>query len=291
MSHADRHRQPGPTASPYHDAVVRGAARPARPGGDVPGRARPGRSPALGAILVGGRRACTRGTLSSNGMSNSFYAAAVKSGTESWKGVPLRVDRPGIVHHGGQAAPLRSGSWSCRGASSGSARGSMLLPEAPGRPSARCTCCTERCGSGRGELAAVLAAPRPWPSPPVATLMFRIINDPDAFPHVPAGGVGRPPCGAALESGRTRWLVLCGSLIGLALPSPRCSRPSSSCPPFGLVYLICADSPPQAPGRPAPLGGPRPRGVVRAGGGPLVQLWPAGGSRPYVGGEHRQTPS
>ena len=85
------------------------------PYGDAPPEARPDRQawwkrpgrpawalPALGAILVVAAGLYTW-DLSSNGMANSFYAAAVKSGTQSWKaflfgsidpGSFITVDKP-----------------------------------------------------------------------------------------------------------------------------------------------------------------------------------------------------
>ena len=47
---------------------------------------------------------------------------------------------------------------------------------------------------------------------------------------------------AALESGRTRWLVLCGSLVGLAFTT-KMLEAFIVLPAFGLVYLVCAGTP------------------------------------------------
>src|SRR5258707_129334 len=89
-----------PDREPYHDASS------AAPPDHKAWWRRPGRPawalPALGAILVVAAGLYTW-DLSSNGMSNSFYAAAVKSGTESWKaflfgsidpGSFITVDKP-----------------------------------------------------------------------------------------------------------------------------------------------------------------------------------------------------
>ena len=70
--------------------------------------------------------------------------------------------------------------------------------------------------------------------------MFRL-NDPDAyltFLLVASAAA----LWAALESGRTRWLVLCGSLIGVAFIT-KMLEAFIVLPAFGLVYLICADNP------------------------------------------------
>jgi 4-amino-4-deoxy-L-arabinose transferase-like glycosyltransferase len=129
-----------------------------------------------------------------------------------------------------------------------------------------------------GELAAVLAA-LALAVTPVATVMFRL-NDPDAFLTFLLVA-SAAALWAALESGRTRWLVLCGSLIGLAFIT-KMLEAFIVLPAFGLVYLICADNPLKR--RVVQLLWAGLALVVSSGWWvALVQLWPAG-SRPYVGG-------
>ncbi|HEY3702180.1 MAG TPA: glycosyltransferase family 39 protein [Acidimicrobiales bacterium] len=240
---------------------------------------RPGRPawalPALGAILVVAAGLYTW-DLSSNGMSNSFYAAAVKSGTESWKaflfgsidpGSFITVDKP----------PASLWVMELSGRIFGFSSWSMLLPEAlAGIGSVYLLHRTVR--RWAGELAAVLAAVA-LALTPVATLMFRI-NDPDAFLTFLLVA-SAAALWAALESGRTRWLVLCGSLIGLAFIT-KMLEAFIVLPAFGLVYLICADTPLKR--RVVQLLWAGLALVVSSGWWvALVQLWPAG-SRPYVGG-------
>ncbi|HWC38201.1 MAG TPA: glycosyltransferase family 39 protein, partial [Acidimicrobiales bacterium] len=152
------------------------AARPDRP---VWWR-RPGRPPwalpALCAVLAVAAGLYTW-DLSSNGMANTFYAAAVKSGTESWKaflfgsidpGSFITVDKP----------PASLWVMELSGRIFGFSSWSMLLPQAlAGVGAVYLLHRTVR--KWAGELAAVLAAVA-LALTPVATLMFRI-DDPDAF--------------------------------------------------------------------------------------------------------------
>jgi 4-amino-4-deoxy-L-arabinose transferase-like glycosyltransferase len=240
---------------------------------------RPGRPawalPALGAILLVAAGLYTW-DLSSNGMGNTFYAAAVKSGTESWKaflfgsidpGSFITVDKP----------PASLWVMELSGRIFGFSSWSMLLPEAlAGIGSVYLLHRTVR--KWAGELAAVLAA-LALALTPVATLMFRV-NDPDAFLTFLLVA-SAAALWAALESGRTRWLVLCGSLIGLAFIT-KMLEAFIVLPAFGLVYLICADTPLKR--RVVQLLWAGLALVVSSGWWvAVVQLWPAG-SRPYVGG-------
>lgn len=240
---------------------------------------RPGRPawalPALGAVLLLAAGLYTW-DLSSNGMANTFYAAAVKSGTESWKaflfgsidpGSFITVDKP----------PASLWVMELSGRIFGFSSWSMLLPQAlAGVGSVYLLHRTVR--KWAGELPAVLAA-LALALTPVATLMFRI-NDPDAFLTFLLVA-SAAALWAALESGRTRWLVLCGSLVGLAFIT-KMLEAFIVLPAFGLVYLVCADTPLRR--RVVQLLWGSLALVVSSGWWvALVELWPAG-SRPYVGG-------
>jgi 4-amino-4-deoxy-L-arabinose transferase-like glycosyltransferase len=209
-------------------------------------------------------------------MANTFYAAAVKSGTESWKaflfgsidpGSFITVDKP----------PASLWVMELSGRIFGFSSWSMLLPEAlAGVASVYLLHRTVR--KWAGELAAVLAA-LALALTPVATLMFRI-NDPDAFLTLLLVA-SAAALWAALESGRTRWLVLCGSLVGLAFVT-KMLEAFIVLPAFALVYLVCADAPLRR--RVVQLLWAGLALVVSSGWWvALVELWPAG-SRPYVGG-------
>jgi 4-amino-4-deoxy-L-arabinose transferase-like glycosyltransferase len=240
---------------------------------------RPGRPPwalpALGAVLLIAAGLYTW-DLSSNGMANTFYGAAVKSGTESWKaflfgsidpGSFITVDKP----------PASLWVMELSGRIFGFSSWSMLLPQAlAGIGSVYLLHRIVR--KWAGELAAVLAA-LALALTPVATLMFRI-NDPDAFLTFLLVA-SAAALWATLESGRTRWLVLCGSLVGLAFIT-KMLEAFIILPAFGLAYLVCADSPLRR--RLVQLLWAGLALVVSSGWWvALVELWPVG-SRPYVGG-------
>lgn len=229
----------------------------------------------LGALLVLAAVVYLWG-LSRNGYANSYYAAAVQAGTHSWKAFlfgsldaanHITVDKP--------PASLWLMELSTR--LFGFSSFSMLLPEAL---------------AGVASLALLYATVRRWfgrPAAllsclilaitPVAALMFRF-NNPDALLVLlliaAAYAVTR-----AVEAGRTRWLVLAGSLIGFAFLT-KMLQAFLVLPAFTLVYLVAA---------PVPLRrriwqlGIAGLAMIAAGGWwvALVELWPAS-ARPYVGG-------
>ncbi len=210
------------------------------------------------------------------GMGNSFYAAAVKSGTESWKafffgsldpGSFITVDKP----------PAALWVMELSGRIFGFNTYSMLLPEAlAGVVSVMVLYHVVR--RWVGEPAAVLAAVA-LALTPVAVVIFRY-NDPDAFLVlllVLAGwGVW-----AALESGRTRGLVVAGSLLGLAFLTKTLDA-FIVVPAFAGVYLGCGS--PRLWRRIGQLAWAGLALVVSSSWWiAIVELWPAG-SRPYIGG-------
>src|SRR5262249_26503512 len=103
--------------------------------------------------------------------------------------------------------------------------------------------------AGVGSVALLYAAVRRWFGAcagllagavlgltPVAALMVRV-NNPDALL-----GLLLPPAAyaavvRAVESGRTRWLVLCGALLGLGFLT-KMLQAFLVLPGFGLVYLV-----------------------------------------------------
>ena len=209
-------------------------------------------------------------------MGNSFYAAAVKSGTESWKafffgsldpGSFITVDKP----------PAALWVMELSGRIFGFNTYSMLLPEAlAGVVSVMVLYHVVR--RWVGEPAAVLAAVA-LALTPVAVVIFRY-NDPDAFLVlllVLAGwGVW-----AALESGRTRGLVAGGSLLGLAFLTKTLDA-FIVVPAFAGVYLGCGS--PRLWRRIGQLAWAGLALVVSSSWWiAIVELWPAG-SRPYIGG-------
>ncbi len=214
--------------------------------------------------------------LSRVGMGNTFYAAAVKSGTESWKaflfgsldpGNFITVDKP----------PGSLWLMELAGRLFGFSTWSMLVPDA-------------LCGVATvmilyrlvrrwfGEPAAVLASSA-MALTPVAVVMFRY-NNPDAVLTLLLVASAWA-LWSAIETARTSRLVLCGALVGLAFTT-KMLEAYIVLPAFGLCYLWCAT--PRLRRRVVQLLWGALALVVSSGWWvAVVQLWPAS-SRPYVGG-------
>jgi 4-amino-4-deoxy-L-arabinose transferase-like glycosyltransferase len=215
-------------------------------------------------------------SLSRNGMGNDYYAAAVKSGSLSWKawffgaldpGSFITVDKlPASLWLQGLSARLFGfSSWS------------MLLPQAlAGLASVLILYRLVR--RWQGDVAGLLAA-LAFALTPVAVVIFRL-NNPDALLTLLLLGAAWT-LWSALEKGSTWKLVACGALLGFAFLT-KMLEALIVLPGFALVYLVCG---------PAGLG----RRVLQslAGAGALlvaggwwvavVELWPAA-ARPYIGG-------
>ncbi|MBV8235158.1 MAG: glycosyltransferase family 39 protein, partial [Acidimicrobiia bacterium] len=214
--------------------------------------------------------------LSSVGWGNSYYAAAVKAGTVSWKafffgaidpGSFITVDKPPAAFWV-QALSARIfgfSSWS------------ILLPEAAAGV-ASVLILHRLVRKWAGDLAAHLAA-LALAVTPVAVVMFRY-NNPDALLTLLLLASAWA-LWSAIETGRTRGLVLCGVLLGLAFQT-KMLQAFIVLPVFAGVYLWA--------GRPSL----RSRVLQLAAGGAAllvsagwwvaaVTLWPAS-SRPYIGG-------
>ncbi|MFB9687623.1 ArnT family glycosyltransferase [Amycolatopsis plumensis] len=214
--------------------------------------------------------------LTASGYGNSFYAAAVQSGTQSWKawlfgsldsGNVLTVDKPPAALWVGTAFARIFGFSSF----------TVLAPQAlMGVASVGILYLTVKRVSGpvAGLLAgAVLAVT------PVAALMFRF-NNPDAL-LVLLMVAGAYFVVRATEKASPRWLALAGAAIGFGFLT-KMLQAFLVLPAFGLVYLIAA--PTSLGKRLLHLGGAVVALVVSAGWFiALVDLWPTS-SRPYIGG-------
>jgi 4-amino-4-deoxy-L-arabinose transferase-like glycosyltransferase len=248
---------------------------------DVPaGTKAPGASPrwvwpAL-ALLLSGTAALYLWNLSASGDANSFYAAAVQSGTKSWKAFFfgssdwsnfITVDKP----------PASLWVMALSGRIFGFSSWSMLAPQAlEGVATVAILFATVRrwFGPAAGLIAGTLLA-----LTPVAALMFRF-NNPDAL-LVLLMTTAAYCTVRALEKGSTRWLALAGTALGFAFLT-KMMQAFLVLPAFTVVYLVCAPTTLRR----------RITGVL-AGGAALVvsagwwvaavELWPAG-SRPWVGG-------
>jgi 4-amino-4-deoxy-L-arabinose transferase-like glycosyltransferase len=261
---------------------------PRRKGPDVPARrshlaalvrGRPGEPrwarPALLALLAVTAALYTIG-LSRNGWANDFYAAAVQAGTKSWKAFFFgSLDAGNFITVDKTPASLWVMELSAR--AFGLNSWSLLLPQA---------------AEGVATVALLYATVRRWHGPaagliagavaaltPVAALMFRF-NNPDAL-LVLLMTAAAYATARAIESGRTRWLVLAGSLLGFAFLT-KMLQGFLVVPAFALAYLVAG---PHRPGRrlwQLLAGG---AALVLAAGWwvAIVQLTPAAG-RPYIGG-------
>ena len=214
--------------------------------------------------------------LSSVGWGNSYYAAAVKAGTKSWKAFFFGAIDPGsfiTVDKPPAAFWVQTLSARIFGFSSLS----ILLPEAmAGVGSVLILHRLVR--KWAGDVAAHLSA-LAMALTPVAVVMFRY-NNPDAFLTflllASAWALW-----SAIETGRTRALVLCGALLGLAFQT-KMLQAFIVLPGFALVYLWAGR--PQLRRRLLQLLAGGAALLVSAGWWvAAVTLWPAA-SRPYIGG-------
>ena len=209
-------------------------------------------------------------------MGNPFYAAAVKSGTQSWRafffgsldpGSFITVDKP----------PAALWVMGLSGRIFGFSSWSMLLPEALAGV-ATVMVLFHLVRLWYGEPAAVLGS-LALALTPVAVVVFRY-NNPDAFLTlllVLAAWAGW----RAMETGKTSGLVLSGALVGLAFLTKSLAA-LIVVPALGLAYLCCG--PPHLARRIGQLGWAALALVVSSGWWvAIVELWPKG-ARPYIGG-------
>ncbi|MFI5839749.1 ArnT family glycosyltransferase [Catenuloplanes sp. NPDC051500] len=220
-------------------------------------------------------------SLGASGWANSFYAAAVQAGSESWKAFFFgSSDAANFITVDKTPASLWPMEISAR--IFGMNSWSMLVPQAL---------------MGVGSVALLYATVRRWFSPaagllagavlattPVAALMFRF-NNPDALLVL----LMIAACWAmvrALERGATTWLLICGVFMGFGYLA-KMLQVLLILPALGLVYLIAG--PPKLGKRFLQLLGAAGAMIVSAGWWILaVELWPAD-SRPYIGGSQNNS--
>ncbi|MDX6337445.1 MAG: hypothetical protein QOG05_4785 [Streptosporangiaceae bacterium] len=214
--------------------------------------------------------------LSRNGWANDFYSAAVQAGTTSWKAFFFgSFDSSSFITVDKTPASLWVMELSAR--VFGLNSWSVLLPQA---------------AEGVASVAVLYAAVRRWSGPaagliaagvlaitPVATLIFRF-NNPDAL-LVLLMTVAAYAMVRAVESGRTRWIVLAGALLGFGFLT-KMLQAFLVLPAFALVYLVAG--PPRLGRRIWQLLAGGAALLVAAGWWvAIVQFIPAA-DRPYVGG-------
>ena len=242
-------------------------------------RARPGdpvwARPALLGLLVGTGLLYLAG-LSRNGWGNEFYAAAVQAGTKSWKAFLfgsldssnfITVDKPAgfLWPMELSARVFGMNSWS------------LLVPQAlEGVATVGVLYTTVRRWFGplAGLIAAAIMA-----LTPVAALMFRFDN-PDAL-LVLLITLAAYATTRAIESGRTRWLVLAGAFVGLGFLAKQLAA-FTVLPGLALGYLWAG--PPKIGKRIWQLLAGGAAMVGAAGWWVAIVLLTPASDRPYVGG-------
>lgn len=235
---------------------------------------------ALGALLAGTAVAYIWG-LGASGWANSFYAAAVQAGSESWKAFffgssdaanSITVDKPPM------SLWLMSLSVRIFGLSSWA----MLVPQAllgVGSVGLLYAAVKRWFGAAAGLLAGLVLA-----LTPIAALMFRF-NNPDAL-LVLLMIASVWALLRAVEDGRTRWMVLTGVFVGLGFLTKQL-QVMLVVPPLALTYLFAG--PPKFGKRLAQCFAALGAMIVSAGWWLLtVELWPAS-SRPWIGGSQNNS--
>ena len=164
--------------------------------------------PALGALLLATALLYLAG-LDRNGWGNEFYAAAVQAGTKNWKAFLFgSLDSSNFITTDKPAGFLWVMELSAR--VFGVNYWSLLVPQAlAGVATVGVLYTTVRrwFGPRAGLIAGAVMA-----LTPVATLMFRF-DDPDALLTLTITLAGYAMT-RAIESGRTRWILLAGAFVG-----------------------------------------------------------------------------
>jgi 4-amino-4-deoxy-L-arabinose transferase-like glycosyltransferase len=214
--------------------------------------------------------------LDRNGWANDFYSAAVQAGTKSWKAFFFgSFDAANFITVDKTPASL----WvmELSGRMFGLNYWSLLVPQAL---------------EGVASVALLYAAVKRWHGPaagllagaalaitPVAALMFRF-NNPDALLVLLMTAAAYATV-RAVESGRTRWLVLAGTLLGFGFLT-KMLQAFLVLPAFGLVYLVAG--PRRLPVRLLQLGAGLVAVLVATGWWVAAVMLTPAADRPYVGG-------
>ncbi|WP_234835108.1 glycosyltransferase family 39 protein [Mycolicibacterium stellerae] len=236
--------------------------------------------PALAALLVATAAFWCIG-LSRNGWANAFYSAAVQAGTKSWKAFLFgSSDAANVITVDKPPASLWPMEISAR--IFGVNTWSIQLPQVllgVASVALLYVIVKKQFGPVAGLIAGTVLA-----LTPVATLMFRY-NNPDALlTFLMVASVWALL--RAVSDGRTRWLLLCGALLGLGFLTKQL-QVLLVMPGLALTYLIVG--PTRLRVRLAQLLAGLGAVIVAAGWWVLlVELWPAD-SRPYIGGSENNS--
>jgi 4-amino-4-deoxy-L-arabinose transferase-like glycosyltransferase len=253
-----------------------GTANPDRTGSIVPRWQRPALFGLLGITAI-----LYLWGLGSQGWANSFYAAAVQAGSKSWKAMFfgsfdtsnfITVDKPpaSLWVMDLSARIFGLNSWS------------LLVPQAlEGVATVGILYATVKrwSSSAAGLVAGAVVA-----LTPVAALMFRYDN-PDALLVLLLTGAAYATT-RAVESGRTRWLVLATTLVGTGFLT-KMMQAFLIVPAIGIVYLVAG--PPKLGRR---IGQLLMAGLALIASSAwwvvIVELVPAR-DRPYIGGSQNNS--
>ncbi len=231
--------------------------------------------PALLALLLATAVLYLAG-LSRSGYANEFYAAAVQAGTKSWKAFLFgSLDSSNFITVDKTPASL----WvmELSGRIFGFSSWSLLVPQAlEGVAAVGVLYAAVRRWFG---AAAALIAGAVLAITPVAALMFRFDN-PDALLVLVMTLAGYTIT-RAIESGRTRWILLTGALLGLGYLT-KMLQAFLVLPAFGLAYLWAGQ--PALGKRIWQLLAGVGALVVAAGWWVVIDLLTPAAGRPYVGG-------
>ena len=260
------------------------APRPARiSGSDAPTTSRrPRRETLAVGVLLAVTGLLYLWNLGANGWANSFYAAAVQAGSQSWTALlfgssdaanAITVDKtPGALWVMGMSVRLFGfNAWS------------MLVPQALMGVAAVAVlyaAVRRTAGPGAGLLAGTVLA-----LTPAAALMFRF-NNPDAL-LVLALVCAAYATLRGLESSSSRWwLTATGIALGVGFLA-KMMQAFLVAPVLALVFLVCADLPWRS--RVRRLAAGTAALAVTAGWYlALVEFWPAD-RRPYIGGSQHDS--
>ena len=231
--------------------------------------------PALFGLLAGTAVLYLWG-LGASGWGNSFYSAAVQAGTKSWKAFFfgsfdssnfITVDKPPaalwVMELSARVFGLNS--WS------------VLVPQA--LEGVATVGLLYLCVRRWFPPAAALLAGAVMATTPVATLMFRF-NNPDALLTLLLTGAAYATI-RAIEAGRTRWLVLAGTLVGFGFIT-KMLQAFILIPVLALVYLLAG--PPKLGRRIVQLVWCGVALVVASGWWVAAVVLTPAADRPYVGG-------
>lgn len=215
-------------------------------------------------------------SLTVSGWANTYYSAAVQAGTESWKALFFgSFDSSNYITVDKTPAALWVMALSAR--IFGLSEWSVLVPQAlegVATVAVLYAAVRRRGGPAAGLIAGAVVA-----LTPVAALMFRY-NNPDALLTLVLVGSAYATL-RGVEDGRTRWLVLAGTLVGFGYLT-KMLQAFIVLPVFALVYLVAG--PPRLLKRLWQLAAAGLAVLVSAGWWvAIVELTPAP-ARPYIGG-------